>query len=281
MNRRVQHWVDGSPTSALPCDDRGVLYGDGLFETIAVVDGKLRAWPLHLARVQRGCRALAIVPPLGAEFDADLATLEPELVTRTRAVLRLTVTRGSGRRGYAPDRTSAARRIWSLSSWPSAMTPPARRIGLTAVWLQTTLARQPRLAGIKHLNRLEQVLAARELAGSNAEEGLVCDADGFVIEAVSANVFVRRSDTLMTPELSQCGVAGVARERVLQAANALGYRAVVTRLRRADVAAADEVILTNALHGARAVAELGGVRWSAFPATRALDRVLNEETLLP
>ncbi|MEO1574589.1 MAG: aminotransferase class IV, partial [Pseudomonadota bacterium] len=131
------------------------------------------------------------------------------------------------------------------------------------------------------LNRLEQILAARALSASGADEGLLCDPHGNVIEAVSANLFIRTGDTLVTPDVAHCGVGGVAREHVLEVAPALGYEPQVAPLRRGDVVAADEVFLTNALRGARPVASLDGVRWHRFAAARAVHGVLSGEVLLP
>lgn len=276
----TQFWIDGQPADGVPVDDRGLRYGDGVFETMAVVGGAVQTWARHCSRLRKGCEALGIPSPDDDVLADDLAALDSALGVVATQALRLTVTRGGGGHGYAPGASCVPRRMWSLAPWPEEHRRWSEE-GLRLHWLTTTLAIQPALAGLKHLNRLEQVLAAAELSRSDAQEGLVFDSQGYVVEAVSGNVFIRRGDDLLTPALDRCGVAGVARERVLAHAATLGYRAVVTRLRRTDVALADEVFITNVLRGARPAARLGPLRWTTFPAARAVHDMLTGRTLLP
>ncbi|MFK8018082.1 MAG: aminodeoxychorismate lyase [Gammaproteobacteria bacterium] len=265
MSERI--WVDGVAAGQLPATDRGLRYGDGLFETMAVRNGRVIEFDRHLARLARGCDALGISMPKLAHLNADLDGMNlPDL-----AVARLTVTRGSGGRGYAPDSASTVRRIWELNDWPQT-DPAIYRDGIRVVWLETQLPLQPTLAGLKHLGRIQQVMAARELQTVAADDGLLCDAWGQVIEAVSANVFARLGNILMTPKLDNCGVAGICRERVLDHAEALGLRTSIRVMRSPDFLGASEVFLTSSIRGVVPVRKLGGISLVDFDAAYALQR---------
>jgi 4-amino-4-deoxychorismate lyase len=138
--------------------------------------------------------------------------------------------------------------------------------GLVVRLCDLTLARQPILAGIKHLNRLEYVLARAEWSEPEIAEGLLFDSQGELIEAVTSNVFIVKGGRVFTPYLDQCGVAGVMRAEVLACAARLDVAAEETRLFLDDVLCADEVFLTNSLHGIRPVRALHGQReWAVGP----------------
>lgn len=263
MSRAVQ--VDGREGASVAVDDRGLAYGDGVFETIATQAGEPVWWEAHVRRLQRGCAALGIEAPDGRDLLDEARALAGE---SRRGVLKLVVTRGRGPRGYAAPPSPTPTRILSFEDWAGPDAALAVR-GATLRWCDTTLARQPRLAGLKHLNRLEQVLARAEWRDPDIDEGLVCDTDGRVTSAVAANLFVVRDGRLSTPRLDACGVAGVARGWVMA-------QAVVDEaaLDRQAVESADELFLTSSLRGILPVARLAGRTWEVGPMTRALQRDL-------
>ena len=261
--------VDGAPAQGLPPDDRGLHYGDGVFETLAVVDGRPLWWEAHWARLRRGLHRLDF------ETLPDEAELRGEALAlcegRARAVLKILVTRGSGPRGYAP-RAGAPRRILLLGPWPEY--PPAwRRDGVTARYCTTRWASNPRLAGIKHLNRLEQVLARGEWREGYAE-GLMCDQHGRVVGGTMTNLFLVTAEGLLTPELSRCGVAGVTRAWVMERARAWGLALREAPLDREQVAAAGALFLTNSLAGVWPVRRLAGREYPVDEVTRRLQEAL-------
>jgi 4-amino-4-deoxychorismate lyase len=137
------------------------------------------------------------------------------------------------------------------------------------------LGENPQLAGLKHLCRLEQVLAQMELAGESAEEGLVRDRSGYVVGGISTNVFAVRGAVLSTPRLTRCGVHGVMRRVVLENAARVGLEPVQGELRLEDLHDSDEVFVTNAVAGIRPVCMLAGRRLGPGPRTRALMDLLN------
>ncbi|MFP4263430.1 MAG: aminodeoxychorismate lyase [Halomonas sp.] len=191
-----------------PLDDRGAAYGDGLFETLLVRDGRPLLWDEHLARLARGCHALGIPMPPEHDLAASLAEAGPGL-----EVLKLTLTRGSGGRGYRPPAAPIPRLRWQLA----AFAPDAGRWrdGVRVRLCRLRLGLQPALAGLKHLNRLENVLARGEWQDDAIAEGVLEDAEGRLVEATAMNLFWRRNGRLETPRLSRCGVAGTLREALM------------------------------------------------------------------
>jgi 4-amino-4-deoxychorismate lyase len=246
--------VDGLSGSTLPVADRGLQYGDGLFETIAVLDGRPCLWDRHLARLREGCERLGLPAP-----DPDVLVAEAQSLAAgcARAVLKVIVTRGDGGRGYRPPIPAQPRRILQLGQWPAY--PDAWRTeGVRVRWCATRLGHQPRLAGLKHLNRLEQVLARAEWDDAAVPEGLMLDLDGDVVSGTQSNLFVLRRGTVITPPLDRCGIAGVARAVALETLRTAGLAVRVARLARDEVSGADALFLTSALIGCWPVRELDG-----------------------
>jgi 4-amino-4-deoxychorismate lyase len=239
--------------AALPLTDRGVAYGDGLFETLAVVRGRLRLLPLHLARLTRGLERLQITGLELAVVEATLCTLAATVLDS--AALKLIVTRGEGQRGYTPPADPEPH--WFVQQLP--WTPPTDHTPPAAVRVSSVrLASQPLLAGLKHLNRLEQVLARLEHPAPAVDEVLLLNGQDQVVCAGSANVFCVRDGRLLTPAITDCGVEGVMRASILQACAAghIALPAQVTTLTMADLLNADEVFLTSALRGAWPVSSI-------------------------
>jgi 4-amino-4-deoxychorismate lyase len=255
------HWVNGSSGAAISTLDRGFRYGDSLFETLRVCGGEYHLLSYHLQRLERGCRVLDI-PWTEGRIRESLAQGRQYLHASgvEDACARLTVSRGEGGQGYGG---SSGQPTVSLNlttpglAWGEAL-PPARLIRC-----ETVLAEQPCLAGIKHGNRLEQVLGAREVQGAGADEGFMLNQRGEIICAVSANVFALFGDTLMTPVLDACGVEGTVRRLIIEElAPTLGISVSQQAISWADLQQADEVFLTNALIGIRSVAECPGLRFT-------------------
>ena len=259
--------VNGQPASEIPVADRGLQYGDGLFETIRVSNGRCRHWMLHLARLRRGCEALGIRMP-----DPELLKTEARRLLASgdfqEVILKLIVTRGSGGRGYAPRNMLPPSRIFSVHPLPRYPAHWFKR-GVRARFCDMRLSRQPRLAGIKHLNRLEQVLARQEW-GSEFAEGIMLDEQGNVVEGVMSNLFALIDGRLVTPPLEQCGVAGVVREWLLRRADGLGRDVVEAPLRPEMLLDAEALFLTNSVIGVWQVAELGEQNWEVHPLTAPL-----------
>ena len=262
--------VDGEPTDRISCLDRGLLYGDGVFETLAVEAGRPRFWKRHLARLVAGCARLGIPHPEEYRLreEARLAIAESQ-----RAVLKIIMTRGEGGQGYRSAGQVTPTRIIQLHPWPDY--PDACRVAGVRVRLcRQRLGCNPALAGIKHLNRLEQVLARREWDDPGIREGLLLDGDDRLVEGTMSNLFLFRKGGLLTPELSRCGVAGILRTVVMELAEAIRMPVRVGTVGLSDLREADEVFLTNSVIGIWPVVAVDDSPFPVGESTRRLQALL-------
>jgi len=246
-------FVNGRAEATIDALDRGLQYGDGLFETIAVTGGRPRFLDWHFERLADGARRLGF-PAL------DLDGLRREIqdaIVEPKAVVKLILTRGNGPRGYRPPRDARPTRIVAAFDWP-VFSASAASNGVCVGWCHTRLGRNRSLAGLKHLNRLEQVLARAEWEDGAMDEGLMQDDRGRVIAATQANLFVRLAGRWVTPGLDECGVAGVMRRAFRQWAAERGDAIAERPIAATELEEATCLILTNALIGAWPVRELAG-----------------------
>ena len=263
-------WVDGERASALPLPDRGLEFGDGLFETLLVRGAVPLFTQLHLARMQQGCRVL-VFPPCDETLGEQLHRAVAYIGTRQWpfSALRITLTRGSGPRGYAPPREARPRIVISATRLGEAspgMAAPAKLCLANTRW-----PTQPALAGLKHLNRLEQVMAAREYRLAGADEAVMLDQQGRVVSVVAGNLFLSLDGRLLTAALDQCGIAGTRRDLVMRRwAPALGLEVVEGTLTLEQLEAADEAFFCNSLIGLRPVARFQQRSWTSHPVCEAL-----------
>jgi len=262
--------VNGVRDDRVSALDRGFTLGDGVFETIAVRDGRARLLNEHMERLENGCDRLHLARP-GRQLIAD--ELEQARDGDPDGTVRLTITRGPGARGYAmPTSPRPTRAI----AWFTGL-PEFPRTVLHLRWCETRLAENPALAELKHLNRLEQVLARAEWDDERIDEGIMRSTGGDVIECTSCNLFVVSGNRIVTADLSACGVAGVVRRRVLELAPSIGLDAVVGRLTTEDVGDADELFATNASRGIAPVGLLGDRAWDApGPVTARVQEAFEE-----
>lgn len=258
---KLQHGilVDGAATDCLPPHDRGLLYGDGVFRTLRVIAGEPRWWDDQLAKLADDCRRIGLESPAASIWRDDFERLS---AARANGVLKLLVTRGSGPRGYLPPAQPVVRRLLyfvadqMVDPMPAEIAPD-----ITLRICSLRLGWQPRLAGIKHLNRLENVLARAEWTSPDIHEGLLLDQADRVVGGVMSNLFIWHHNRLLTPRLDQCGVAGVARARLMRLAQAHAIEVHETDLALQEVLDADEVMLTNSVMGLRRVARLEAKVW--------------------
>ncbi len=260
--------VDGNSTDSIPADDRALHYGDGLFETLAVFDGVPRRWSRHYQRLALGCQRLNIPLPDEPLLLSEIAACA---AAEAACVVKLILSRGSGGRGYRAPELPVPRRI--LSRHPLPEYPESYyRDGVAVRLCDTRLGCSPALAGIKHLNRLEQVLARNEW-GDEYQEGLMLDGAGRLIEGVMSNLLLARSGRLLTPKLGTCGVAGTVLAE-LKAQVELEER----ELYPDDLHKADELMLCNSLIGLWPVRSLdmagGALNWQPGPVYRRLAGLL-------
>lgn len=266
----AQTLVNGRATARVAALDRGLAYGDGVFRTLAIHGGQPRWWEDQLRKLQADCLRLDLACPGRQVWERDLS----RLAMPASGVLRLTVTRGEGPRGYGPTPGPAATRIVSAWSQAPVESPESGGSGMHVRVCRLRLGHQPALAGVKHLNRLENVLARAEWGDPSIREGILLDQSGRVISGVTSNLFLWRDGKLRTPRLDQCGVAGVARARLMALAVQAGYGVEESEITLADVYAADELMFTNSLMRLERAHRLENRVWERPVASPALGELL-------
>ena len=238
--------INGEFKDTISIYDRGLQYGDGLFETMAVRNGKIHLWDAHWQRLSLGCEKLSIHLP-------DKKTIEKEIVLLVennddaQFIIKLIVTRGESKRGYRFTEEQNVTRILSCHTWPD-YSDKYQVEGVEVCYCETTLSENERLAGIKHLNRLEQVLARNEW-DDEFQEGLMLTIKGNVVDGTMSNVFVVKDNKVFTPDLSLCGVTGVMRNAVIKIAKEQGFSIFEKDFTKSEFETADEIFLTNSIFG--------------------------------
>jgi 4-amino-4-deoxychorismate lyase len=263
--------VNGQRQHTIEATDRGLLYGDGLFETMRVSNGRIALVDYHLERSREGCERLRIGFPARSVL---LGEIESAARNLQNGIVKLIITRGTGGRGFAPPVKAEPTRI--LMTFPLPREPGilGERGGIRVRTAETRLARQPTLAGVKHLNRLEQVLARAE--AGECEERLMLDTLGNVIEGTMTNVFLVEKERLVTPDLSFSGVAGVMRRRIIELAESLGLVCVERVVETAELKRVGEVFMCNAVRGIWPVIEMARQPMTIGATTGQLERELAE-----
>lgn len=265
--------VNGILSEHIGVFDRGLSYGDGVFRTLLVREGRLFCWQRHYAKLLSDCAALGIsCPPesLLVEEIGRLTAVAPD------CVLKIIITRGESQRGYVIPERMEPTRILMTSPVPQFQANYLTE-GVRLHLCSTRLAIQPLLAGIKHLNRLENVLARREWNSPEIAEGLMLDTEGNAIEGTMSNLFLLKGKTLHTPDLARCGVAGVQRDRIIDMASQLGMTIRVESLPLARLYDATELMLCNSVIGVWQIRELGEKTWQTGKFVKQLRALLDDD----
>ncbi|PCJ30580.1 MAG: aminodeoxychorismate lyase [Gammaproteobacteria bacterium] len=266
--------INGKTDDRINIADRGLQYGDGVFETLAYRNGDIELLEAHLSRLVLGCERLKISFSDLALLRAELNQLGESLTSDT--VIKIIVTRGRGGRGYFADSNSQATRI--ISTHPYPQYPEAYKLGVTVRLCHHRLADNPTLAGIKHLNRLDQVLARNEWDSTEIAEGLMFDQTDNLIEGTMTNLFIVKSEQLITPSLTQSGVKGVMRDNLIQLAEKNGLTVQELKIQKRDLVDADEVLVCNSINGIWPVVSIVEIdkRYAYGPVTQQLQHWLED-----
>lgn len=234
--------VDGELREQISAADRGLHYGDGLFETIAVIDGQPRFWQGHMDRLAAGCERLGLPVTPQSILLRELQTVS---AGQGRCMVKILLTRGATEIGFRPRPVDDTTRVVSAWNWPEVPGNP-ELTGVRARICKLRLGIQPELAGINHLNRLEQVRARAEWNDDTVHEGILLDREDHVISAIRSNIFLVFGDRILTPRLDRCGIRGVMRAAILAA---FREQCEQRRITIDMLPEADEVFICNALHG--------------------------------
>ena len=267
MTRLLINGISAEYVSAM---DRGLHYGDGVFETIACIDATPVFLEQHLDRMQRGAGKLGIPFPDRQLILDDIHCLLKS--TNGDSIIKLMLTRGRGERGYRFSSRPIPTRICLHSAWPDHVTDWQQH-GITAQFCETRVTRNASLSGIKSLNRLENVLAANELADT-VEEGFMLDDDGNVIEGTMTNFFAAIEDTPMTPDLSYCGIQGIMREQIIQLAAKNNIPVQIRRISREQLEGAREIFICNSVIGVCPVKQLEQRRYDEDRITTTIKTLI-------
>ncbi|MCH9698742.1 MAG: aminodeoxychorismate lyase [Gammaproteobacteria bacterium] len=256
-------FINGNPADTIDCNDRGLQYGDGVFETIAVSQGQPEFLHRHLNRLQAGCCRLGLPFYQLSELLSEINAL---CSNRDSGVIKIQISSGSGARGYARTPGLIPNRIVSIKPSPEH-SPSLQQHGIRLKLCRHRLSINPSLAGIKHLNRLDQVLARSEWSHQDYHEGVMMDADGYVTEGVMSNLFYVKNGQLKTALLDRAGVSGIIRSVVMDYAALNGMTCKEQRIVIDDLVQADELFMTNSVIGIWPVRQFETRRLTLGPVT--------------
>ena len=252
-----QFLINGKPLAGLSVLDRGLAYGDGVFRTFLVKNGVPHHWELQFQKLSQDCQTLGITCPEKDDLISDIQTVFND---GKDAVAKIIVTRGESSRGYAVPSDIQANRIVIKSAMP--IYPLSNQTqGVKLHLCELKLGLQAKSAGVKHLNRLENVLARLEWNDASIADGMILDINENVIECTMSNIFARYGNALITPSLNQCGVAGIARARIIENAKDFNLDVKIEDLKLDKLMQADEIIICNSLFGAWQVVDFNGKQW--------------------
>ncbi|WP_286235732.1 aminodeoxychorismate lyase [Thalassotalea sediminis] len=252
--------LNGKSTEVIEISDRGLAYGDGVFTTAKIVNGIVTDLSLHLARLKHSCEVLTIT---AVDWNALTRELTTQAASLSLAVAKVIITAGSGGRGYSRIGANKPNVIVSLHDFPKHYLP-WQKSGISLGKAKTQLGVNPLLAGIKHLNRLEQVLVRKELDESDWQDLIVCDIYGVVVETSCANIFWLKDKRIFTPKLDRAGVAGLLRNKILDQFPDIE----IVQVDSSDLENTDGMIVCNSVMGCVPVKEYNG---NALPLSLAVD----------
>lgn len=266
--------INGQQGDSIHVMDRSFMYGDGVFRTMRMREGHINAWHAQYQKLASDCQALDILCPARSTLEQEIKLLAQDT---SDCVVKIVVSRGEGGRGYGVTDSVSPNRVVLTAPYPAYPTQFWHE-GVRLHVCEMRMCHQPRLAGIKHLNRLENVLARMEWNDPEIADGVMSDVDGWVIEGTMANLFMRHGKTLATPDLSACGVAGLQRDRILALAPQCGLTAEIGQYTLQTLLTADEVFLCNSVIGVWPVRQIGAKTIALGATATQMQKLLENET---
>ncbi|VAW52790.1 Aminodeoxychorismate lyase [hydrothermal vent metagenome] len=273
--------INGVATDYLTVHDRAIHYGDGLFETILWHNRKLYFWPQHYLRLKQSADKIKLACPEESLLIADIENLLSDAKSEQAYAIKVIITRGTSLRGYQFDKKPMTTRIATISAiesdYSSLLSQHLLSGDLTVCEQQVSI--NENLAGLKHLNRLENVLARNEstiVKNSNVVDGLMLNAHQYVIECTTSNVFSVKDKILYTPKLNQSGVQGVMRDAIIAIAKNNNINVTLSDMTIEKIKSMDEVFITNSLIGMKAINHFVDVKFSTRNVTEIIFKILLE-----
>jgi len=261
--------INGAQQSKISIFNRNIQFGDGLFETCVVENKKILFWVNHFARLNRGCEQLKISKVSESVWLSDVKKAL-SLCSYDRCVVKLILSRGESLRGYGfKDDIKPVRAVIV-----SELQKVTLNNSFCLEYCQSGYDSNPKLAGIKHCNRLEQVLAR---AGLKSDEGIMLDENHNVISVTQGNIYAIHGNTLITPKLDKCGVEGTRRAVILDLAKLLGIKVKVDTLSVKELGQADEVFISNSIIGIQSISKIDGISFGESPITKKIKDAFTEK----
>jgi len=273
----TRNLINGKVCEQIEVFDRALHYGDGLFETIAIQNRKILCFDEHLNRLEKGCEKIKIPITDKTIIKNEVSSL---IDSNDRAVVKIIISRGQGGRGYKIPEDIEPTRIISLFPWPN-YSDEFSTSGIKTKLCNYRYTNNPVLAGIKHLNRLEQVLARAEWNDKTIFEGIVMDSDNYVIEGTMSNIFCILDKTLYTPDLSLCGIEGIVREKIINLADKLGFKIEIKKITLDFLLNAEEIFMCNSLIGIWPVNSIDKKVFLEHKETQKIKNKLIEYNFIP
>lgn len=249
--------VNYVPINNIPLNDRGLAFGDGVFSTAKIINGSVAHLDKHMQRLQTACQRIAIIKINWQQLEGELIKLAKGY---QRACLKVIISAGESQRGYSRVGGQGANIIITVSNFPShydAWEQKGISVGISSI----KLGLNPLLAGLKHLNRLEQVLIRAELDALPFDDVLVTDINGDIIETNCANVFWLADGQWHTPKLDNAGVNGIIRDRILVQNPAI----IESNYPMESLDNVEAMFISNSLHGIIGVHTFDGRKLNLEP----------------
>ena len=238
---------------------------------------QLLCWDEHLKRLERGCIKLNIAVPDKNLLKNEVSAL---INTESQGVIKIIISRGQGGRGYKILENIAPTRIISLYPWPNHYDENSTS-GVKTRICKYRYAKNPFLAGIKHLNRLEQILARSEWNDNSIAEGIVMDSENYIIEGTMSNIFCIIGKTLYTPDLSACGIEGIVRGKIIELASNLKFNVEIKKIPLGFLMNAEEIFMCNSIIGVWPVNIIDETKFSKHKKTQNIIKTLQEYNFIP
>ena len=239
--------INGKLTNKISVEDRAVQYGDGVFETIAVKENLLEFWKEHYLRLNKGCKVLKIKCPSELFLKKEINKFVKK-IKKKKFILKIIISRGIGGRGYNLPKKAKPTRILGAYNWPNYSKANLKK-GIKMDVCKIKIATQPYLSQIKHLNRLEQIIARSEWQGKNISESIMLDFNKNVIEGTMSNIFGVKKNIFYTPEIEFSGIQGVMRNQILKLLKKNKEKYKIKKIKLKELLNFDEVFVCNSIFG--------------------------------
>ena len=273
----AKNLINGKDCEQIEISDRAVHYGDGLFETIAIQNRKILCIDEHLNRLEKGCEKIKIPPPDKKNIKNEISSL---INSDDRAIAKIIISRGQGGRGYKIPDNIKPTRIISLFPWPD-YPDQFSTSGIKTKICDYRYSNNKSLAGIKHLNRIEQILARSEWNDKEIAEGIVMNSENYIIEGTMSNIFCIVGNTLYTPDLSLCGIEGIVREKIIKSSEKFGFEVLIKKITLDFLLNAEEIFLCNSIIGIWPVKSIDEKLFLSHKNTEKIKNKLIEYDFIP